>query len=93
MQLQTEVARRLAGPTGLQVNMEFIFEHMRLAALRVASAAQFDVTFRKVTNWLRCEWGAETYAACRSIVSTAKASRASSHGDCRDSGGAALFLR
>jgi hypothetical protein len=34
MQLQTEVARRLAGPTGLQSNMEFTFEHMRLAAIQ-----------------------------------------------------------
>jgi hypothetical protein len=43
MRLQTEVARRLAGPTGLQFNMEFIFGHMRLAALRVASAVQDDL--------------------------------------------------
>jgi hypothetical protein len=34
MQLQTEVARRLAGPIGLQSNMEFTFEHMRLAAIQ-----------------------------------------------------------
>jgi len=33
--------------------------------------------FRKVTNGFRCEWGAETYAAFRSLVSTAKANRAS----------------
>ena len=33
--------------------------------------------FRKVTNGFRCEWGAETYAAFRSVVSTAKANRAS----------------
>ena len=32
--------------------------------------------FRKVTNGFRCEWGAETYAAFRSVVSTAKANRA-----------------
>ena len=32
-----------------------------------------SVIFRKVTNGFRCEWGAETYAAFRSIVSTAKA--------------------
>ena len=31
---------------------------------------------RKVTNGFRCEWGAETYAAVRSVVSTAKANRA-----------------
>jgi transposase len=30
------------------------------------------VVFRKVTNGFRCEWGAETYAAFRSVVSTAK---------------------
>ena len=32
-----------------------------------------SVIFRKVTNGFRCEWGAETYAAIRSVVSTAKA--------------------
>ncbi len=32
-----------------------------------------SVIFRKVTNGFRCEWGAETYAAFRSVVSTAKA--------------------
>ena len=36
-----------------------------------------SVIFRKVTNGFRCEWGAETYAAFRSLVSTAKANRAS----------------
>ena len=36
-----------------------------------------SVIFRKVTNGFRCEWGAETYAAFRSVVSTAKAHRAS----------------
>lgn len=35
------------------------------------------VIFRKVTNGFRCEWGSETYAAFRSVVSTAKANRAS----------------
>ena len=33
--------------------------------------------FRKVTNRFRCEWGAETYAAFRCGVSTAKANGAS----------------
>jgi len=33
--------------------------------------------FRKVTNGFRCQWGAETYAAFRSVVSTAKANNAS----------------
>ena len=36
-----------------------------------------SVIFRKVTNGFRCEWGAEIYAAFRSVVSTAKANRAS----------------
>jgi transposase len=35
------------------------------------------VIFRKVTNGFRCEWEAETYAAFRSVVSTAKANGAS----------------
>jgi transposase len=35
------------------------------------------VIFRKVTNGFRCDWGAETYAAFRSVVSTAKANGAS----------------
>jgi transposase len=35
------------------------------------------VIFRKVTNGFRCQWGAETHAAFRSVVSTAKANRAS----------------
>jgi transposase len=35
-----------------------------------------SVIFRKVTNGFRCEWGAETYAAFRSVVSTAKANHA-----------------
>lgn len=34
-----------------------------------------SVIFRKVTNRFRCEWGAETYAAFRSVVSTAKANQ------------------
>ena len=29
-----------------------------------------SVIFRKVTNGFRCEWGAETYAAFRSVVRT-----------------------
>jgi transposase len=36
-----------------------------------------SVVFRKVTNGFRCEWGAETYAAFRSVVSTAKVNGAS----------------
>jgi transposase len=38
---------------------------------------RLSVIFRKMTNGFRCEWGAETYAAFRSVVSTAKANRAS----------------
>ena len=36
-----------------------------------------SVIFCEVTNRFRCEWGAETYAAFRSLVSIAKANRAS----------------
>jgi hypothetical protein len=36
-----------------------------------------SVIFRKATNRFRCEWGAETYAACQTTVSTAKANQAS----------------
>ena len=36
-----------------------------------------SVIFRKVTNGFRAEWGAETYAAFRSVVSTAQLYRAS----------------
>jgi len=32
-----------------------------------------SVIFRKVTNGFRSEWGAQTYAAFRTVVSTAKA--------------------
>ena len=34
-----------------------------------------SVIVRKLTNGYRSEWGAQTYAACRSVVSTAKANR------------------
>ena len=36
-----------------------------------------SVIFRKVTNCFRCEWGPETYAAFRPVVTTAKANGAS----------------
>ena len=36
-----------------------------------------SVIFRKVTNGFRCHWGAETYAAFRSVISTAKARQTS----------------
>ena len=42
-----------------------------------------SVIFRKVTNGFRSEWGAETYAAFRSVVSTAKANRRSVLDDLR----------
>ena len=42
-----------------------------------------SVIFRKVTNGFRCEWGAETYAAFRSVVSTAKANGRSTLGHLR----------
>jgi transposase len=42
-----------------------------------------SVIFRKVTNGFRCDWGAETYAAFRSVVSTAKANGRSALGDLR----------
>jgi hypothetical protein len=36
-----------------------------------------SVISRKASNGFRCEWGAETYAAFRSVVSTATANSAS----------------
>jgi transposase len=42
-----------------------------------------SVIFRKVTNGFRSEWGADTYAAFRSVVSTAKANRRSVLDDLR----------
>lgn len=42
-----------------------------------------SVIFRKVTNGFRSEWGADTYAAFRSVVSTAKASSHSVLNDLR----------
>lgn len=42
-----------------------------------------SVIFRKVTNGFRSEWGAHTYAAFRSVVSTAKANGRSVLGDLR----------
>jgi transposase len=41
------------------------------------------VIFRKVTNGFRSEWGAQTYAAFRSVVSTAKANNRSVLNDLR----------
>ncbi len=42
-----------------------------------------SVIFRKVTNGVRSEWGADTYAAFRSVVSTAKANGRSVLNDLR----------
>ncbi|MGH6799367.1 MAG: IS66 family transposase, partial [Roseiarcus sp.] len=42
-----------------------------------------SVIFRKVTNGFRSEWGADTYAAFRSVVSTAKAKGRSALGGLR----------
>jgi transposase len=42
-----------------------------------------SVIFRKVTNGFRSEWGAETYAAFRSVVSTAKLNNRSVLADLR----------
>jgi transposase len=42
-----------------------------------------SVVFRKVTNGFRSHWGAESYAAFRSVVSTAKANGRSCFGDLR----------
>ena len=49
----------------------------RPGRLNIAAVLTGWILFRKVTNGFRCEWGAETYAAFRSVVSTAKANRAS----------------
>ncbi len=43
-----------------------------------------SVIFRKVTNGFRSEWGAHTYAAFRSVVSTAKVNGRSVLGDLRN---------
>jgi transposase len=42
-----------------------------------------SVIFRKVTNGFRSEWGAQTYAAFRSVVSTAKTNNRSVLADLR----------
>ncbi len=42
-----------------------------------------SVIFRKVTNGFRSEWGGQTYAAFRSVVSTAKANGRSVLGELR----------
>src|SRR4051812_20402415 len=48
MQLQAEVARRVAGPTGLQSNIEYTWEHMRLAAIQ---GVLVDADNTTLFNW------------------------------------------
>jgi hypothetical protein len=48
MQLQTEVARRLMGPTGLLSNIEYTWEHMRLAAVQ---GSLIDADGTLIWNW------------------------------------------
>jgi hypothetical protein len=48
MQLQAEVARRVAGPTGLQSNIEYTWEHMRLAAIQ---GVLVDADGSTLFNW------------------------------------------
>jgi transposase len=65
----------------------FVFVTDRaVAATNNASerALRPSVIFRKVTNGFRSEWGAQTYAAFRSVVSTAKANRRSVLDDLRN---------
>ena len=47
-----------------------------LTPTRCPNGASGQRNFPKVSNGFRCEWGAETYAAFRSVVSTAKANQA-----------------
>ena len=47
-----------------------------LGSMRHYAVARLGGVFRKVTNGFRCEWGAETYAAFRSVVRTAKVKKA-----------------
>jgi transposase len=42
-----------------------------------------SMIFRKVTNGFRSEWAAQTYAAFRTVISTAKANRRSVRDDLR----------
>jgi len=49
-----------------------------------------SVIFRKVTNGFRSEWSADTYAAFRSVVSTAKANRRTVLNDLRQALAATL---
>ena len=90
MQVQTEVARRLSGPTGLQANMEFTRERLRLSAIQgILRDADDSIIF----NWF-AEFGitpapevvfnllAESIGSLRPIISNIK------RGMMRASGGA-----
>jgi Phage major capsid protein E len=48
MQVQTEVARRLAGPTGIMRNVEYTWENMRLAAIQ---GELLDADGSTLYNW------------------------------------------
>jgi transposase len=64
----------------------FVFiTHRAVAATNNACerALRPSVIFRKVTNGFRSEWGAQTYAAFRSVVSTAKVNNRSVLDDLR----------
>ena len=90
MQVQREVARRLSGPTGLQANMEYTRERLRLGAIQgILRDADDTIIF----NWF-AEFGitppaeivlnlmAETVGSLRPLISTIK------RGMMRASGGA-----
>lgn len=48
MQVQTEVARRLSGPTGLLANMEYTWEYHRLGAIQ---GLLLDANGNTIYNW------------------------------------------
>jgi hypothetical protein len=52
-------------------------ERDAIPAQQPLGSGELSVISCKVTNGFRCDWGAETYAAFRSVVSTAKANGAS----------------
>jgi len=80
--------RRAGGRSGTQIYKRMLANRMHLFVSVTNQAVPYTnntserdlllgVIFRKVTNGFRSEWGAETYAAFRSVISTAKANRAS----------------
>ena len=63
----------------------FVTDRRVLATNNVSERAlRPSVIFRKVTNGFRSEWGGQTYAAFRSVVSTAKVNGRSILGDLRN---------